>query len=152
MTKRTDAPSPEMAAQAACDMHEQRQARLLSVTFTNACLGDFSAIVRNISARGLGGRTDAALKVGERVFITITDHPQLTGTVCWRKSDRFGLRTDKTIEVNTLKGAGGARLETIDDRGGKFEPLKHDVESTYRPTLSFGGRSSEETASDWRGN
>jgi len=128
---------------------EQRQARLLSVNFANARLGDFAAIVRNISPCGLGGSTAAELKVGERVFITIPDHPKLTGTVRWRKSDRFGVRTDQAIAIDQLKGASGSRLATADDLGSQFKPLKHRPKSTYRPMLSFGRRTRDQSTSDW---
>jgi hypothetical protein len=60
------------------------------------------ARVRNLSAKGLGGVTDAHLEPGQNISIILRGIGLVAGHVAWVKGDRFGMEFDEIISVERI--------------------------------------------------
>lgn len=62
-----------------------------------------SARVRNISATGMMAETDARLRVGDRLSLTLRGAGNLAATVRWVKQGRIGLTFDREIDPQSVR-------------------------------------------------
>jgi hypothetical protein len=83
----------------------ERPKRTALLTKTELC-GEQSTLgkvrVRNLSAKGLGGVTDAFLEPGQNISIVLRGIGSVSGHVAWVKGDKFGMEFDKTIDIDRL--------------------------------------------------
>ncbi len=78
--------------------HAQRLQRMLSAPLHGHRFGQASAIVRNISASGLGGTSRQWLIVGEGIEIELPTIGRVAGSVAWVRGMRFGMRFGAAID------------------------------------------------------
>lgn len=55
--------------------------------------------VTDLSRSGLRGKSDIAMSVGQKVFISLDEMTHCSGTVRWTQDRRFGLKFDNLLEI-----------------------------------------------------
>ncbi|WP_150290256.1 hypothetical protein [Sphingobium estronivorans] len=80
-----------------------RQRRLLKARMRHPRHGEVDILVRDVSERGLGGRCELELAVGDHVVIGLPDCSPAEGRIAWRKGQAFGVQLDAPINPETVK-------------------------------------------------
>ena len=132
------------------DQRMPRHARLLRGTISSPEMGVREVLFRNFSRHGVGGRTDAPLMVGDRIWVGLQGLAPIAATVRWVRNDRFGLIADQQIPFELLRARAAGILPTADDLPGEFRIVPPVDAPGGRPRLSFGGTEGKTRCkSDW---
>lgn len=78
---------------------EKRFRKLISIQMEAESGAKFSAVVTNLSKRGLGGKTSGFLKKLDRVTIYKEDFGRVDAEVRWVEGERFGLAFANPISI-----------------------------------------------------
>jgi PilZ domain len=79
---------------------EKRYRKLISVIVKTESGTQFSAVVTNLSKRGLGGKTSGFLEKSDRVTIVKEEFGQVDAQVRWVNGERFGLAFSNPISID----------------------------------------------------
>lgn len=132
------------------DQRMPRHARLLRGTISSPELGVREVLFRNFSRHGIGGRSDAPVTVGDRIWVGLQGLAPIAATVRWVRNDRFGLIADQPVPFELLRARSAEILPTADDLPGEFRIVPPVHAQGGRPTLSFGtGMRAAKGKSDW---
>ena len=82
------------------EKRQPRQSRLVKAALACTRLGKFDVTIRNVSETGIGGQAPGALHIGERITVFLPGHEPMLGTVRWVAGTRFGIQTDRPVEVD----------------------------------------------------
>ncbi|KKW90002.1 hypothetical protein [Sphingobium chungbukense] len=80
-----------------------RQRRLLKARMRHPHYGEIDILIRDVSERGVGGRCELDLTVGDNVIIILPDCAPAEGRIAWRKGHAFGVQLDAPINPETVK-------------------------------------------------
>lgn len=108
-------------------LHE-RQRRLLKARMLHPRHGEIDILVRDVSERGLGGRCESELAVGESVVIALPDCAPAEGRIAWRKGQAFGVRLDAPINPATVKSPAP---------GERPVEAGYQVPTAFRPSIDM---------------
>ncbi len=134
----------------AADTRQPRQSRLVKAALECDRLGRFDVTVRNVSPTGIGGQAPHILARGERLTVHLPGHRPMSGTVRWVVEQRFGIETDKEIQVDCLRAAHGSSLPSA-DQSIEFRIVPPPKIAGRRPGLTLGAASPiDPRKSDWR--
>lgn len=88
-----------------------RERRLLRAEMQHPRFGLIGIVIRNVSARGLGGKCAQEIAVGELVTIFLPHSVPVEGAIVWRKGHGFGVHLASRINPTEVKNAAGDRSE-----------------------------------------
>lgn len=133
-------PNPEATASPTpAGKRQPRQSRLVKATLGCQRLGSFDVTIRNVSETGLGGQGPHILQIGERLTVLLPGHEPMAGTVRWVVGKRFGLETDRPIEIAHLRAARSDELRSADSVAD-FQIVPPPKLDTWRPGLTQATR------------
>ena len=98
-----DSPMPSSHIDFMSKRLHERQRRLLKARMRHPRHGEVDILVRDVSERGLGGRCDLDIAVGENVVIGLPDCAPVEGKIAWRKGQGFGVLLEASINPATVK-------------------------------------------------
>lgn len=108
---------------------EPRTSRLLTAQIMSPRLGATKIVVRNISASGLGGKSDQILFKGEEVAVLLNNIGAIDATVIWTSGHCFGLQFHEKIDPAKALAPPTERVVKPYEVPTYFRP---EI-STYRP-------------------
>ena len=106
-----------------CD-RAKRKSLLAKTPLHNESGGSGDARVRNLSAKGLGGVTDIAVKRDQHLVIILNGIGPIRGRVAWVKGKNFGMEFDETIDLDRLEMPNAPIMQA---------PDRFTVPSRYQP-------------------
>ncbi len=130
-------PEAPPASSSNAEMRQPRQSRLVKAALACARLGQFDVTIRNVSETGIGGQAPGALHIGERITVFLPGHQPMLGTVRWVAGHRFGIQTDRPVEVDRLRAAHGSGAPAPQNIAG-FEIIPPPSAPVRRPALVLG--------------
>ena len=81
---------------------EKRYRKLISVLVETESGAKFSAVVTNLSKRGLGGKTSGFLEKADHVSIVKEEFGRIDAEVRWVDGERFGLAFSNPISIEQV--------------------------------------------------
>jgi hypothetical protein len=130
------------APSSSADKRQPRQSRLVKAALACARLGQFDVTIRNVSETGIGGQAPHSLNIGERMTIFLPGHDPMLGTVRWVVDKKFGIETDRPIEILHLRAALGSGAPAPVVAAG-FEIMPPVKAPARRPGLVLGAATPE---------
>lgn len=131
-------PAPAPSA----DKRQPRQSRLVKAALACSRLGQFDVTIRNVSETGIGGQAPHGLNIGERMTVFLPGHEPMLGTVRWVVDKKFGIETDKPVEILRLRAALGSGAPAPASTAG-FEIMPPVKAPARRPGLFLGAATPE---------
>lgn len=122
-------PHKGAAPDAAHQVREPRTSRLLTTPMMSERFGTARIVVKNISATGLGGKSDEPLFKGEDVAVLLNNVGAVDAKVVWARNGAFGLRFAERIDPALALAAPTERPVKAYEVPSYFRPET----STYRP-------------------
>ena len=102
-----------------------RTRRLLKARMHHPLHGEIDILVRDVSERGLGGRCDHDIAVGDRVVIRLPDCAHVEGEIAWRKGQSFGVLLNAPLNAAAVKSP----TQTARPAGSSYQ-----VPEAFRPS------------------
>ncbi|WP_238564946.1 PilZ domain-containing protein [Sphingobium bisphenolivorans] len=103
--------------------------------------GLIDILVRDVSERGMGGKCEAPLMVGESVTLHLPDSPAVQGKIAWAKGQSFGVELEGEIDPEAVK----SRAERSSESSYQVPPQYQPSKDSRRP----GFRTLQKTVSKW---
>jgi hypothetical protein len=122
-------PHKGAAPDAAHQVREPRTSRLLTAQMMSERFGTARVVVKNISATGLGGKSDEPLFRGEDVAVLLNNIGAVDAKVVWARNGAFGLHFAERIDPALALAAPTERPVKPYEVPSYFRPGT----STYRP-------------------
>ncbi|RED15282.1 PilZ domain-containing protein [Parasphingopyxis lamellibrachiae] len=110
-----------------CD-RAKRKSLLTKTPLHNESGGRGDARVRNLSARGLGGVTDIAIKPGQNLVIILNGIGPVRGRIAWVDGKKFGMEFDKAIDLDRLEMTNAPITHA---------PERFSVASRFQPVTDY---------------
>lgn len=127
--------SPEAPASSPpSEQRQPRQSRLVKASLGCERRGRFDVTIRNVSETGIGGQSPQMLNIGERLTLYLSGHSPMEGTVRWVVGKRFGMETDRPIEILRLRAAHADQIVAADS-SYEFQIVPAPQFDTWRPGL-----------------
>ena len=116
---------------------DSRSARIFRATIIVAGVGEVPAMIRNVSAHGLGGRTSSRLIAGQQVTVAISGIGKIGATVRWTDDERFGLLLDRAIDPEKIRFAQTSWEQVVQQRlsDNRQGIVPRPLSSTWRPSF-----------------
>ncbi|MEI9851185.1 MAG: PilZ domain-containing protein [Sphingomonas sp.] len=111
----------------------QRLQRMLNVTLHAPRFGAAGAVVRNISATGLGGTSKQWLAAGEEVGIELPHLGRVAGRIAWAHGTRFGMRFDGAIDPSRVTREAAPGMDRSFHVMDRYRP----VDRARRPGIAM---------------
>lgn len=116
-----------------------RASRLIKIQISNDRIEHADAILRNVTAKGIGIELPRALQEGEKVSIQIRNLEPISSTVAWSKDHRSGLLFDEPIDPSllTVKKSGQSQVEGIYNGANSYHVFNrfNPMSGIKRPAL-----------------
>lgn len=122
-------PHKGVAPDATRQAREPRTSRLITAQIMSERFGTARIVVKNISATGLGGKSDELLFKGEDVAIMLNNIGAIDAKVVWARNGAFGLQFADRIDPALALAAPTERPVKPYEVPSYFRPNT----STYRP-------------------
>lgn len=122
-------PEKGAAPDAAHQVREPRTSRLLTAQIMSPRFGAARIVVRNISASGLGGKSEQLLFKGEEVAVLLNNIGAVDAKVVWSRNGAFGLQFGERIDPALALAAPTEKAVKPYEVPSFFRPET----STYRP-------------------
>mgnify|MGYP005994658009 CR=1 FL=1 len=122
---------------------EPRKSRLIKLVIHSDRLGSADAIARNFSDHGLGGKTQMAIKPGDKIVVEHAHLGRLEAEIRWVEDDYFGaaisgeeaVPTQKLDRIAHDRGDWEAKVIKPFDTNHFYTRYRPMI-STYRPGFS----------------
>lgn len=122
---------------------EPRKHRLMKIVIHNDRFGSAEAIARNFSEHGLGGKTQVAVRPGDKIIVEHAHLGRLQAEIRWVDGDYFGaaIAGDDVVPTENLehiahdRGDWEAKVIKPFDTGHVYTRYRPMI-STYRPGFS----------------
>lgn len=146
-------PPPPSPPPSPADKRQPRQSRLVKAALACPRLGQFDITIRNVSETGIGGQAPSELHIGERMTVLLPGHEPMLGTVRWVVDRKFGIETDKPVDVGLLRAAHGSGAPVPHATATGFEIIPPPAAPARRPGLVLGAAQPEHSGrSIWVSN
>lgn len=106
----------------------KRKSLLTKTALHNESGGQGDARVRNLSARGLGGVTDLAVKPGQQMVIMLNGIEPVHGRIAWVNGKSFGMEFNEPIDLDELEMSNAPIT---------YAPERYTVASRFQPVTDY---------------
>ena len=92
----------ENTSQEELNARANRTALLKKIRLIDDLGNKYSARVRNLSEKGMGGVCDILLEIGQKVSVELSGLGWVAGQVAWAEKSDFGIEFDSDIDLKKL--------------------------------------------------
>lgn len=115
-------------SQGGADERAKRKSLLTKTPLLNESGGQGDARVRNLSAKGLGGVTDIAVKPGQQMVIMLNGIGPVPGRIAWVNGTSFGMEFNEPIDLDELEMSNAPITHA---------PERYTVASRFQPVTDY---------------